>query len=200
MALRFPRLASEPEPPDDVLIGAIVKDGSESACRMLYQRHTGRIYRLALRLVGSESDAEDVVQEVWLRAGIQLRTFEGRSQLGTWLCGFAVNVSREFLARRGRSPTDELTDLDVLPVAEEPIVERLDIERAVAMLPFACRAAFLLHDVEGFTHEEIAERLGWVAGTSKTQVFRARRALRRMLGDSSGEEAHSEDETRSRRQ
>jgi RNA polymerase sigma-70 factor, ECF subfamily len=191
--------SESPADSDANLVRAVIDHGSERAFRDLYRRHTARMYRIAMRLVQSEMDAEDVVQEAWLRAGKQLGAFGGRSQLSTWLCGFAVNVAREVLTRRGRWAADELADMHLPSAFIERSAERLDIERAVASLPVGCRAAFLLHDVEGFTHEEIAEQLGWSAGTSKTQVFRARRALRRVLGEEREEEAQIAHDTRTRK-
>ena len=168
---------------DEVLVHVAVRDGSERAYRFLVRRHSTRLYRLARRLVGSDTDAEDVVQETWLRAADQLAGFGWRSQLATWLCGITVNVAREVLARRGRWNEDDLTDGDGVIALRDHVGDRMDIERAIATLPSRCRATFLMHDVEGFTHEEIAERLGCTVGTSKTQLFRARRVLRRLLGD-----------------
>jgi RNA polymerase sigma factor (sigma-70 family) len=167
---------------DRALVSVVLSDQSEEAYRHLYRRHTDRLYRLAWRMLGSEMDAEDVVQETWLRAVSQLAGFGWRSSLGTWLCGIALNVAREHLTRRGRWTDDESSD-ELARMDDDRDAQRLDIERAIATLPPACRAVFLLHDVEGFTHEEIAEQLGLSAGTSKTQVFRARRALRRLLAD-----------------
>jgi RNA polymerase sigma-70 factor (ECF subfamily) len=167
---------------DRALVSVVLSDQSEEAYRHLYRRHTDRLYRLAWRMLGSEMDAEDVVQETWLRAVSQLAGFGWRSSLGTWLCGIALNVAREHLTLRGRWTDDESSD-ELARMDDDRDAQRLDIERAIATLPPACRAVFLLHDVEGFTHEEIAEQLGLSAGTSKTQVFRARRALRRLLAD-----------------
>jgi RNA polymerase sigma-70 factor (ECF subfamily) len=165
---------------DEALVRSIVDEGSEAAFRELYQRHTGRLYRIALRMTASEADAEDAVQETWLRTIQRIGMFEWRSALSTWLAGVVINVVREQLQRRGRWEMVELTDI----IAADPIhgVDG-DIELAIAALPTGARTVFVLHDIEGFTHEEIAQQLGWVAGTSKTQLFRARRALRLALGD-----------------
>lgn len=181
------------DPPDDAaLVRDVLRAGSEPAFRLLYRRHEARLYRLARRLVSADADAEDVVQETWLRAVDRLPSFEGRAALGTWLCGIAVNVAREQLSRRGAwdvwdaecSDTHvERPDRAAAAAAAADVATRLDVERALTTLPPRCRAVFLLHDVEGFTHEEIAAQLGCTAGTSKTQLFRARRALRRLLGD-----------------
>jgi RNA polymerase sigma-70 factor (ECF subfamily) len=165
---------------DEVLVRSILNDGSETAFRALYNRYVSRLYHVAFRILQSSADSEDAVQETWLRAMLKLREFEWRSALGTWLTGITVNVAREQLQRRGRWNPVELTE-DVGIVV--PVADTTDLERAIAQLPPGARAAFVLHDVEGFTHEEIAESLGWTSGTSKTQLFRARRALRRMIGE-----------------
>ena len=180
-----PAPASESDASDHLLVRAVLDGGSERACRLLYRRHATRLYRLAWRMLGSRMDAEDVVQETWLRALPRLQDFAWRSSLGTWLCGILVNVARETLARRGRWTMDEMNDAVDAPTVSSAtdLLEQIDIEHAIGALAPGCRAVFLLHDVEGFTHDEIAERLGCTAGTSKTQLFRARRALRRLLGE-----------------
>jgi RNA polymerase sigma-70 factor (ECF subfamily) len=176
------------ESTDEVLVHLVLESGSEGAFRVLYSRHSPRLFRIACRMLASESDAEDVLQESWLRASLRLGSFQWRSTLGTWLASIVVNVSRDALDRRGRWVDVELEEqlLCVEPVGG---ADPVDMERAVASLPAGCRAAFVLHDIEGFTHEEIAEQLGYTVGTSKSQVFRARRALRRLLGGTAVEES-----------
>lgn len=169
-------------PPDELsdrrLVGAVLEFGSDPAFRELYQRHTPRLHRLALRMAPTRDDADDAVQEAWLRAATGLRTFAWQSTLATWLFGITLNVLREQSARAGRG-IDVSADEVILATA--PVGDTIDLERAVRMLAPGARAVFLLHDVEGFTHEEIAGQLGVTAGTSKTQLHRARRALRVML-------------------
>jgi RNA polymerase sigma-70 factor, ECF subfamily len=141
------------------------------------------MYRLALRMGGKDcgTDAEDLVQESWARAFDRLHAFAGKSALSTWLCGITANVAREHLSRSRLWHTEVLHE-DDHPAVSPPPGGLMDVERAVAMLPAAARSVFLLHDVEGFTHAEIAEHFGWHEGTSKTLLFRARRALRARLG------------------
>ena len=174
-------------PSDAELIRAVLDEGSERAFRSLYRRYNPRVHRLTRRMLTTDADAEDATQETWFRAMRKLASYGGQSQLGTWLCGFAVNVAREELGRRRAWSDEEVGDIPVM--SSEP-GERVDIERGLASLPPRCRAVFLLYDVEGFTHQEIADQLGFSVGTSKTQLFRARRALRQLLGD------HSDDPTR----
>jgi len=162
---------------DEAVVRAILDGRSEAAFRDLYARHTPRLYRIARRVAAGDADADDIVQETWLRVVQRLGSFEGRSALGTWVTGIFINVMREQLQRRGRWRMVELPDT----VADGFRMPDGDIEEAIGALPLGARVAFVLHDIEGFTHEEIAAQMGWVAGTSKTQLFRARRALRALL-------------------
>lgn len=171
-----------PEPDDRRLVALFLARRDEGAFRALYRRHTPFLYRLLLRLSGGGSQtAEEGVQETWVRAVERLGEFAWRSQLRTWLAGIAIHWSREDARRRRRDASVPLDD-EALPApgASAPI-DRMDLERAVSELPDGYRAALLLHDVEGFTHEEIAAALGVDEGTSKSQLFRARRSLRLML-------------------
>ncbi len=150
-------------------------DRSEAAFDALYERHAPRMYGLARRLLGrAAGDADDVLQTAWMRAAPRLASFRGDSSLSTWLCGFIVNCCRE------RGP-GRLLSLDVPAVTEAAFDEPIDIHRALAALPDGYRAVLLLHDVEGYTHLEIGALLGIEAGTSKSQLSRARRAMREQL-------------------
>lgn len=113
------------------------------------------------------------MQDTWLRATARLEDFRGEASLRTWLAGFTINCCRERWRRR--EPDAPAADE---PSRSEPVVDRLDLERAIAALPDGHREVFVLHDLEGFTHEEIAARLGIVPGTSKSQLSRARSSLR----------------------
>lgn len=160
---------------------ALIRRGDEQAFRRLYRRHTPRLYGFALRLLGGASaDAEDLVQETWVRAVRTLDRFRWQSSLATWLCGIALNLARNQLRRHARREEKEAA----WPRREDaaaPGSLRLDLEKAIALLPAGCRAVLLLHDVEGWTHQEIARDLGIAAGTSKSQLFEARRRLRTWL-------------------
>jgi RNA polymerase sigma-70 factor (ECF subfamily) len=157
--------------------------GDELAFRQLYRRHTPRLYLFVLRVLGgAEADAEDVVQETWLKASDALGRFRWEASFGSWLTSIGLNVAREAMRRRGRRNEEEWTDAVDRP-APEPLerVEVMDLERAIRALPDGYRTVLLLHDVEGYRHEEIAERLGVSVGTSKSQLFHARRAMRTAL-------------------
>lgn len=169
------------EPSDRALVDAVLERGDERAFRLLYRRHTPRLYRVALRLTDDRGGvAEDLVHDAWLRAAAKFGSFEWRSSLATWLTGFLINRVREARrewAREAGSAT-ALTEVEARPVELD---ERLDLREAIAALPPGFRAAVVLHDVEGYTHDDIAALLGIDAGTSKSQLSRARQSLRRWL-------------------
>jgi RNA polymerase sigma-70 factor (ECF subfamily) len=152
--------------------------GGEDAFRALYRAHTPALYALAMRLTGSDQhEAEDLVQETWVRATRKMSAFRGDSTLRTWLCGVLVNVRRE----RVRSAWRMVSALDIEPVSSPKDDAAFDIERAIAALPDGARDIFVLHEVYGYEHREIAEMLGVVEGTSKSQLARARTLLRKAL-------------------
>lgn len=180
------------KPPGDVrsadldLVGRI-QGGDGVAFEELYRRHATRLYNLSYRMAGSPTDAEDLLQDIFLLAYRKLGSFRGESSLGTWLYRLAMNhcldVLRSRQARMGQQ-TDSLDEDDAAEVAAAPAigaVSRMDLERAIETLPPACRAAFLLHDVEGFGHEEVGTILGISEGTSKSQVHKARLRIRQYL-------------------
>jgi RNA polymerase sigma-70 factor (ECF subfamily) len=167
---------------DRDLAGLLLQDGDENAFRELYRRHTPRLYQFVVRMLGgAEAEAEDVVQETWIRAAERLDGFRWESQFATWLTGIGVNLCRDRLRRDARR--QELQPLDgVEPhTRASQHEERIDLERAIALLPAGYREVLILHDIEGFTHGEIGERLGIAEGTSKSQLFFARRAMRNLL-------------------
>jgi RNA polymerase sigma-70 factor (ECF subfamily) len=166
---------------DRALASAVVRSGDEAAFRVLYRRHTPALYRLALRLGGGDDDwADELVQRAWIRAVESLGEFAWRSAFRTWLSGIALNCAREQWRTQRVAP--EVTwgpNIAEASVADPGL--RLDLERAIARLPDGYRQVFVLHDVEGFTHEEIARTLGIEPGTSKSQLSHARRRLRELL-------------------
>ncbi|MGQ0815030.1 MAG: RNA polymerase sigma factor [Gemmatimonadota bacterium] len=166
---------------DRELVEAVVVSGDEIAFRELYRRHTPRLYQLVLRLVGSEQDAEDVVQEAWIRATEAAANFRWESGFNTWLTGIAINRFRELLRKRNRWPQISLESTAEPEVRPDHVGERIDLEKALNLLPLGYRTVLVLHDLEGFRHEEIAEQLGIAPGTSKSQLFHARRCVRALL-------------------
>lgn len=149
------------------------------------------LYGLANRLAGYDgSRAEDILQQAWLRGLERLAGFRWESQFRTWLCGIVVNCAHESRRdeRRGGVPAAADRAIEVAsprvgsdgPAADDA-VRRISLERALSRLPEGYRHAIVLHDVEGYTHEEIGRLLGISAGTSKSQLSRARRAMRSLL-------------------
>ena len=166
---------------DQVLAQRNVGVGDESAFRELYRRHTPRLYQFVLRVMGGdELEAEDVVQDTWIRATRNLGGFRWESRFETWLTGIGLNLCRNRLRRGGR--WEDLDEDRLRRVEAPPGEDRIDLERAISLLPAGYRTVLILHDIEGFKHAEIAERLGVSAGTSKSQLWSARRHLRRFLG------------------
>lgn len=167
---------------DRQLVEAVVTAGDELAFRTLYRRHTPRLYQLVLRLVGGcEQDAEDVVQEAWIRAADAAPNFRWQSGFNTWLTGIALNRFKELLRKRNRWQHITLDATSEPPGRPDSVGERVDLEKALALLPLGYRTVLVLHDLEGYRHEEIAEQLGIAPGTSKSQLFHARRYVRALL-------------------
>jgi RNA polymerase sigma-70 factor (ECF subfamily) len=176
------------QPTDQELCDRFVRQGDEAAFRVLFRRHSPRLYAIALRmLAGRVADAEDAVQDAWLRAASGLRRFEWRSALSTWLSGIVINCARERLRARPLVQASD-ADLAALPAAPRPQVPALDLERGLAALPDGYREVLVLHDLYGYTHLEIADLLDIVVGTSKSQLFHARRALRARLSPAMSDE------------
>ena len=147
----------------------------EPVFRAMYAEHTPALYLLALRLTGNRSDADDVVQETWVRAARHDDRLHAARSQRAWLAAILINCSRE--QRRGRR-TEALAD----EATHEPSHgTRLDLESALRALPDGFREVLVLHDVEGHTHEEIASLLGIDSGTSRSQLSRARGRLRQNL-------------------
>jgi RNA polymerase sigma-70 factor (ECF subfamily) len=169
-----------PEPTDRELVRRVIDDRDERAFRALYRRHSPALYQFALRTMGGDVlEAEDVVQETWIRGAEGWGAFRWDASLLTWLKAIALNVCRTAFRRRDPGWLDP-TDVEAVARPEYPET-RIDLERALALLPPGYRTVLLLHDLEGYRHEEIAGLLGTSAGTSKSQLSRARRALRRLL-------------------
>ncbi len=158
--------------------------GDQAAFERLYRGHVGRVYSLAVRMAGP-AEAEDLTQEVFIRAWNKLGTFKGDAQFATWLHRLAVNhiLSRRTVLRRWEdrhSSGDTLLGRLLAP-KKRASGTRLDLEEAMRLLPARARQVFVLYDVEGYGHEEIAEALGVSVGTSKSQLHRARMLLRERL-------------------
>jgi RNA polymerase sigma-70 factor (ECF subfamily) len=162
------------------------RDGEVGAFEALYREHVGRVYGLCLRMTGSAHEAESLTQETFVRAWQRLADFRGESAFGTWLHHVAVSVvltSRRATLRRLRrvETTDDLARVDGPdPVRNAPDA-RVDLDRAIAHLPEGARLVFVLFDIEGYSHAEIARELGIAENTSKAQLHRARGLLQGWL-------------------
>jgi RNA polymerase sigma-70 factor (ECF subfamily) len=161
------------------------KAGDTEAFEHLYRAHSGRVYAICLRMVKDRTQAEDLVQEAFVRAWQKLNTFRGDSAFTTWLHRLTVNLTLTYLRNQKRRTdkvmsTDDLTPFEK-PVREKKSGEKMDLEDAIASLPEKARQVFVLHEVEGYRHEEIAHMMGIASGTTKAQLHRARRMLREAL-------------------
>ena len=163
------------------------RDGDQIAFRDLYDRNVDRIYRLAYRMAGEEDLAKDFTQETFLRAYQSLDQFRGDAAFSTWLHSIAVSVSLNGLRKVDRHRKRERSLEDAAHVAPERRKLEPDardrLREAVDGLPEIYRTVFLMHDLEGYGHREIAETLGVAEGTSKARLFRARQKLRAALGE-----------------
>ncbi len=162
---------------------ALAASGDARAFERLYRLHVARIHSLARRMVGPE-DADELTQDVFVRAWQKLSTFKGQSAFGTWLYRLAINLMLGRRASMGREKQRLVAGeaaLDTIQSRRAQPELTVDFERAVELLPDGARKVFVLHDVEGFKHDEIADMLDVTTGTSKAQLHRARMMLRRHL-------------------
>ena len=169
----------------ELLIIRRAVDGDEGAIRALWTRHAPHIDMVVRRLVGNDPDlAADVAQEVWIQIFRALPSYRGESQFSTWAHRIAVNRTLNALRKTKRLASIE-TEVNEDSASFEPDTDRSfiaqSIEEAAAKLSPGARAVFMLHDVEGYTHEEIANELGITTGGSKSQLFKARAKLRKLL-------------------
>jgi RNA polymerase sigma-70 factor (ECF subfamily) len=181
IALKDDSAGLRPSPDLDEV--ALAAAGDTAAFERLYRRHSSRIHGLARWLVGTD-EAEDAVQDVFIRVWEKLGQFEGRSAFGTWLHRLAVSVmlrrreTQSIRHRRHVEGDEVVSDLKGRPISPDL---RVAIEAAVDRLPDGAREVFVLHDMEGYRHEEIGEMLGFTSGTSRSQLHRARMMLRGFL-------------------
>ena len=177
--------ASALTPSDDAALVAAARTGDATAMRALYDRHAGRVYAVVRRIAPEESLADDWAQETWVRAFRALPSFRGDSAFGTWLLRIAMNSALHEARRVNRRWRDEV-DLPPSTASVERSTEpvlRVHLERALARLPEGMRRILVMHDVEGYDHEEIATILGNRASTCRSQLFKARAKMRELLGE-----------------
>ena len=173
---------------DDGQIDVVVRraqQGDVQAFETVYRAHTAAIYALCRRMVGNEREARDLVQDVFVRAWEKLESFRGQSTLATWLHRLAVNVVLQHLRTAKRDGLRLIDDVDEATFgARSPstgVEAGIDMDWALAQLPAGARTVFVLHDVHGYSHDEIAQMTGIAAGTARAQLWRARRAVTRLL-------------------
>jgi RNA polymerase sigma-70 factor (ECF subfamily) len=184
---------------DDTILIRRACSGDAAAVRALYDRYAPRVYAVVRRIAGDDELAKDYAQEAWIRAIRALPTFRGDARFSTWLHRIAVNSALQAMRKaetrqKREAPIPE--HVATFPGSGDALLERR-LESALDRLPEGMRRVIILHDVEGYTHEEIAEVLGVTSGTSKSQLFKARSKMREMLvslegtGEQSGAEAWS---------
>lgn len=161
------------------------KDGDLHAFEEVFHRYGGKLFGLCLRMCGNRSDAEDMIQEIFVLLLNKIQAFRGESRFSTWLYRVAVNACISHLRRRrdAQVPLDDDLPEPVSRAADAPdaAVHRTALIRALGQLPEGYRAAVILHDIQGFNHEEIAGILGISVGASKSQLFKARRRMRELM-------------------
>jgi RNA polymerase sigma-70 factor (ECF subfamily) len=183
----------------------LAQQGNAAAFESLYQLHNRRVYSLCLRMVGNTAEAEDLTQEAFLQLFRKISTFRGESAFSTWLHRLAVNVvlmklrkksGKEMSLEQVTDPDEESgtprRDFGTLDVRLSGSLDRVNLQRAVEQLPPGYKAVFVLHDVQGFEHNEIAEIMGCSIGNSKSQLHKARMRLRDLLHETVREKARED--------
>jgi RNA polymerase sigma-70 factor, ECF subfamily len=173
----------------DVELARMAAAGDAAAFEEIHGRYRGYVYGVALRMTGNEADAEDLTQEAFVSVLRWVGSFRGEASFTTWLYRLVVNQVKMHFRYRSKRPEEQMRDAEIHERARgvarradsQTVIDRLAIEEAVLRLPPGYRAAFILYDVRGLGHEEVARLMGWKAGTSKSQLFKARLGLRKML-------------------
>lgn len=187
--------------PDDrsseIALARAAAAGDGDAFERLYREHSARVFALCLRMSGSRGRATELVQDVFVQVWRRLDSWRGESALGSWIHRVAINVVLSNARAERRRHTKEMSDGDESGAEEEErpalrsvgvarpasVAEGIDLERAIAALPERARIVFVLHDVEGYQHDEIATMTGTAPGTCRAQLHRARRLLMESLGE-----------------
>jgi RNA polymerase sigma-70 factor (ECF subfamily) len=178
------RLMQKTNHPEEELVSK-AKAGSHAAFEALYQTHLGHVYGICMRILMDQSRAEEVTQKIFIHAWVKLQSFRGDSRFSSWLYRLSVNMILDELKPIGwKNDLDRRNEQMNLTGASsfEPAHDlRLDLNSAIDLLPRQARLIFVMHDIAGFTHDEIAEAMNLAAGTCKAQLSRARRILREVL-------------------
>jgi RNA polymerase sigma-70 factor (ECF subfamily) len=175
--------------PSDLELAQQSASGDTEAFEQIYRRHFRRVYALCLRMLGDPTQAEDLTQDVFVNLFNKIGSFRGESAFTTWLHRMTVNQVLMYFRKastRSELTTEEgETPVQIVRGTEDPnampVVDRIALERAIALLPPGYRTVFILHDVEGYDHDEIARTLGVSEGTSKSQLHKARLKLRTLI-------------------
>jgi RNA polymerase sigma-70 factor, ECF subfamily len=174
----------------DEELARLVADGDAAAFDEIYIRHKRFVYSLAVRVTGNQADAEDLTQESFVSVLRRVGSFRGEASFTTWLYRLVINHVNMHFRYRSSRPQMQTSDGEIPERWQggvrrtdpaEQLIDRLAIEKAVRMLPPGYRSAFILHDIEGYKHEEAAQLTGHTVGTSKSQLHRARASLRTVL-------------------
>jgi len=173
----------------DLELCRLAADGSLPAFELIYQRYHRRTYSLCLRMTNSQTEAEDLTQEVFIQLFRKIGSFRGDSAFSTWLHRLTINQVLMHFRRRSiknekTSESGEMPEQTVNGTANPnkmPVIDRIALKNAIGGLPNGYRNVFVLHDVEGYEHEEVARMLGISVGTSKSQLHKARLKLRGLL-------------------
>jgi RNA polymerase sigma-70 factor (ECF subfamily) len=187
-----PQKTAAPKAASETQLIARAQRGEEEAFALLFEAHKRRVYSLCLRMTGNVAEAEDLAQEAFMQLFRKISTFRGESAFSTWLHRLAVNVVLMHLRKKGLQQTslDELDSSQDEPVKRDygdddrrliGSIDRLSLSRAIAELPPGYRSVFVLHDIEGYEHNEIAEIMNCSVGNSKSQLHKARMKLRELL-------------------
>jgi RNA polymerase sigma-70 factor (ECF subfamily) len=198
-----PRRTEASELPESEAI-RLAQQGNAEAFERIYRLHSRRVYALCLRMVGNTTEAEDLTQEAFLQLFRKIHTFRGESAFSTWLHRLAVNVVLMRLRKKSLpetsleettepdeesgGPRKEVGGLDLLLTGS---IDRVNLERAIDQLPPGYRSVFVLHDIQGYEHNEIAEIMGCSIGNSKSQLHKARMRLRDLLQETLRSEARA---------
>jgi RNA polymerase sigma-70 factor, ECF subfamily len=181
--------AERSEPATDLELVRAAAAGDSRAFEKLYELHYRRVYSLCLRMLGNPAQAEDLTQDIFLQVYRKLGSFRGDSAFTTWLHRLTVNQVLMHFRKRGVKMEQTTEEGDFTDVVDTPLqstrraslIDRLALDQAIAELPPGYRTVFVLHDVEGYEHGEIAKLLGVSVGTSKSQLHKARMRLRDLL-------------------
>jgi len=170
----------------------LVHIGDNEAFALIYRSYSGLVHRICLRMLRDPAEAEDAVQDAFVLVFLKINTFRGESAFSSWLYRLATNVALMRLRKNKRSwtpPRERKLDIDSSSAIDAPdphvtdVFGRIDLQAAIDVLPDGYKAAFILHDVHGYQHKEIAEIFGYSVGNSKSQLHKARRLLRKLMAD-----------------